>query len=378
MRRIRGYSAFFAIVLLYSWVFAENIKAEGVEGLKFFGDGRVRFEQDSRTRLSGGVYQDQERDRFRYRLRAGFSYALPDYKDYLELGARVTSGDTDDANSPHVILGSNNNSDGGTAGLSRDSIGIDKAYIKYKYKNSSYENLTGFGWFGKETMPMWTQNEYFWDADINPEGVGAGVSYKGLGPISLTAQGGYFIVDEGSWYADTGNPSGDADSDLIAYQGVVKAGFDPVDLTASYGVLKTDAGTSIRTQNPTTTLKANYSLASAQVKIKAIPDIGVAIGYDHMKSNASTLDKGRVMSLGADWKDLSFMVLNPDIETNAVTGFAQDDFPNYYNNFKGYEYRVGYKFTKNINADIRRFDGERKTDSKQKESRTQINFNISF
>lgn len=375
MRRIRGYSVFFAIFLLYSWVFAENIKAEGVEGLKFFGDGRVRFEQDSRTRLSGGVYQDQERDRFRYRLRAGFSYAPPDHKDYLELGARVTSGDTDDANSPHVILGSNNNSDGGTAGLSRDSIGIDKAYIKAKYR---MDNLNGFAWVGKETMPMWTQNEYFWDADINPEGVGVGVSYKGLGPISLTVQGGYFVVDEGSWYANTGNPSGDADSDLIVYQGVVKAGFEPADLTAAYGQISTDAGTTIRSQNPTTTAKARYTLASAEVKVKAIPEIEVTVGYDHMESDLSTLNKGSLISAGAAYKGLSLLVMRPDIETNAVTGFAGDDFPNYYNNFNGYEYRVGYKFTKNINADIRRFDGERKTDSNQKESRTQINFNISF
>lgn len=348
------------------------VDANAIEGLKFYGDGRARFEMDDRTRLTGGVYEDQKRDRLRYRLRLGLTY-MPD--DKVELGARVTSGDTNDANSPHVILGSNNNSDSGTAGLSRDSIGIDRIYVKYKYKNERYEDLSAFAWFGKETMPMWTQNEYFWDGDINPEGVAAGVTYKNLGPVTATLQGGYFVVDEGGWHTSA---QGDQDSDLIVYQGVVKAELEPADITASYGVIKTDAGTSIRSQNPVTTSKANYNLASIQAKIKAIPEIGVTVGYDYMKSDLDTLDKGSVISVGATWKDLSFSAMRPDIETNAVTGFAQDNFPNFFSNFKGYEYKIGYKLTKNMNVDINRFDGERKSDSRQEESRTQFNFNVSF
>ena len=346
--------------------------AQAIEGLKFYGDARARFEMDDRTRLTGGVYEDQDRDRFRYRLRVGLTYAPV---EQVEVGARVTSGDTTDANSPHVILGSNNNSDGGTAGLSRDSIGIDRIYVKYKYQNAKYEDLSAFAWFGKETMPMWTQNEYFWDGDINPEGIAGGVTYKNLGPVDVTIQGGYFVVDEGSWYTSA---QGDQDADLISYQAVVKAGFEPVDITASYGVIKTDAGTSIRSQNPLTTVKADYSLASIEAKIKAIPDIGITVGYDYMQSDADTLDKGSVISVGANWKGLSFTVLRPDIETNAVSGFAQDDFPNYFSNFKGFEYRIGYKISKNMNADIRRYDAERKTDSRQEESRTQFNVNVSF
>lgn len=345
--------------------FVEDAKA--IEGLKFYGDGRARFEKDDRTRLTGGVYEDQERDRLRYRLRVGFTFTP---NENVEFGARVTSGDTNDANSPHVILGSHNNSDGGTAGLSRDAIGIDRVYIKGKYK---VDNIDGFAWFGKETMSMWTQNEYFWDADINPEGVAAGVTYKNLGPVAITLQGGYFVVDEGSW-----SSTGDKDSDLIVYQGVVNASFAPVDLTASYAILSTDAGASIRSQNPTTTVKADYSLASAQARIKAIPEVGITVGYDYIKSDASTLDSGSVINLGASYKNLSASVARPDIETNAVTGFAQDNFPNFFNDFKGYEYKVGYKFTKNINADITRLNGERKTDPKQEESRTQLNVNVSF
>lgn len=373
MKRFGVTALFFAMFFSYSWVFVEKTMAEGmlgIEGLKIYGDGRARFEMDDRTRLTGGVYEDQKRDRLRYRLRVGLTYTP---NETVEFGARVTSGDTTDANSPHVILGSNNNQDTGTPGFSRDSIGIDRAYIKYKYKNSKYENLTGFAWFGKETMPLWTQNEYFWDADINPEGVAAGVTYKNIGPVSVTLQSGYFVVAEGSW-----SSTGDKDSDMIVYQGVVKSEFAPADLTVSYGVLSTDAGTSIRSQNATTTTKNDYSVASLQAKIKAIPEVGVTLGYDYIKSDASTLDKGSVISVGATYKDFSAALLRPDIETNAVTGFAQDNFPNFFSNFKGYEYKIGYKFTKNINADIVRFDGERKSDSVQQEKRTQLNINVSF
>jgi len=101
--------------------------AQAIEGLKFYGDARARFEMDDRTRLTGGVYEDQDRDRFRYRLRVGLTYAPV---EQVEVGARVTSGDTTDANSPHVILGSNNNSDGGTAAIHNERFNTrDEAVI---------------------------------------------------------------------------------------------------------------------------------------------------------------------------------------------------------------------------------------------------------
>lgn len=361
-----------------SWIAMADSHATGIEGLKLFGDGRARFEMDDR-KTSAGV--DQERDRFRYRLRAGFTYTP---NSYLEFGGRLTSGDTRDANSPHVILGSNNNKDNNTVtscttatppvctnpsddyGFSRDEVGIDRAYIKVKY-------MDGFAWIGKEMMPLWTQNEYFWDADINPEGIAAGYTFKDVGPLTITAQGGYFVIDEGGWAA-----AGDPDVNLVTYQGVVKAGIDMVDVVVAYGVVSTDAGARVRFQNTTTTTKNDYSQASLQAKIKAIPDIPITVGYDLLSSDADTLDSGGVISLSGSYKDFSAALLIPDIETNAVTAFAQDDFPNYYNDFKGYEARVGYKIAKNINVDLRRYDAERKSDSKQTEARTQVNFNINF
>ena len=374
-KRIGFYVLSFLIALSLSVVIIPTkAGAEGIEGLKFFGDARARFEKDTRTRLSSGVYQDQERDRFRYRLRAGFNYKA---NDNVEIGGRLSSGGTDDANSPHVIFGSSNNSDGDTAtGFTRDTVSIDKAYVKGKY-------LDGFLSIGKDSMPLWKQNEYFWDDDINPEGVGLGYTLKELGPLSVTLQGGYFIVDEGGWYS---TDKTDGDKDLVSYQGVVKAGFDFADFVVGYGSLSSPQGVTIRSQNPVATMDATYTLTAIQAKVKAISDIPITVGYDLLKASGkdidaittSKLDSGSVLNVGASYKDFSILFMLPDIESNAVTAFAQDDWPNYYSNFKGTEARLGYKIAKNINVDFRYFSGERKTDSKQKEARNQINFNVSF
>lgn len=398
-KRIGFYVLSFLITLSLSVVIIPiTAGAEGIEGLKFFGDVRARVESDSRTRLSGTAYQDQERDRFRYRLRAGFNYTA---SENVEIGGRLSSGDTNDANSPHNILGSKDNgdstNDSSNYAFSRDTVSIDKAYVKGKY-------LDGFLWVGKNDIPFYEQNEYYWDGDVIPEGVGLGYTVKNLGPVSITLQGGYFIMKEGSWN-QTGK--GDVDSDMKTYQAVIKGGIELLDFTAAYGVASTSisAGTRIRSQAGASTVCTSatgcatsgagttpasevsthfigdFSLTSLQVKVKAITDVPITLGYDMMKGSGDTIkdkDAGSVLNAGISFKDFSVLLMLPDIETNAVTGFAQDDWPNYYNNFKGTEARLGYKIAKNINVDFRYFSGERKTDTKQKEARNQINFNVSF
>lgn len=356
----KGLIALAALVSGFVLPLGAQAEVKVSDDLSIYGDGRARFEMDSRTNSS---LVDQERDRFRYRLRVGFKYnANPN----LELGGRLASGNPD-ANSPHEWLGGSSGTTTGDSGFNKDTISIDKAYVKGKY-------MDGWAWFGKNSMPLWGQNEYFWDDDVNPEGIAAGYTLKGIGPLSVTLQGGYFLIKEVGWSAK----SKDDDFDLTTYQGVVKAGFDVAEITAAYGVVVTDGGATVRVQNSTTTASATYGLTSVQAKIKAIPDLPVTLGYDLLKSDASSNDKGSVINASASFKDFSVTYMMPDIEANAVTAFAQDDWPNYYAGFKGYEARLGYKIAKNMNVDLRRFDGELKSDSRQKEARTQINFNVSF
>lgn len=229
-------------------------------------------------------------------------------------------------------------------------------------------------------MPFWKQNEYFWDDDINPEGIGAGYTVKNLGPLSITLQGGYFMLDEGGWFT---SGKGDPDDDMTTYQGVVSGGFSPADFTLAYGVLNTTDGASARSQGTTktvniTTTNNQYKDLAVQVKIKAIPGVGLDVGYDSYSSDATTKNSGSLITVGASYENIFAKFYSIDIDTNAVTAFAQDDWANYYNDMSGYEINFGYKFTKNINADIKRFAASRKSDTSIYENRTQINLNVSF
>ncbi len=48
-------------------------------------------------------------------------------------------------------------------------------------------------------MPLWQQNEYFWDTDANPEGIAAGYKFENIGstPVTVIVQGGHFVLEEG-------------------------------------------------------------------------------------------------------------------------------------------------------------------------------------
>ncbi len=358
-----GIGLFLITLLLSPSAYAE-IKIS--DSFSLYGDGRGRFELDDRKTTSA----TQERDRFRYRLRVGFKYAA---NEYVELGARLGTGDTLDANSPHVVFGSDRNNDNHSNSsapyaLTPDWFTINKAYIKGKYAG-------GFAWIGKESMPFWKQNEYFWDDDINPEGIAAGYTVKNLGPLSITLHGGYFMLDEGGWFT---SGKGDPDDDMTTYQIVASGGFSPADFTLAYGVLNTTDGASARSQGATTTTNNSYTDSSIEVKIKAIPGVGLNVGYDYYNSDAKTKSSGSVITVGASYGNLFAKFYSIDIDTNAVTAFAQDDWANYYNDMSGYEINLGYKFTKNINADIKRFAASKKSNTSIYENRTQINLNVSF
>jgi len=350
------------------------------DGLKFYGDVRGRAEWDKREKASES-YVSKKRDRLRYRFRVGLTYTPPKYGQYLEVGARATTGTKEDANSPHQTLG-------GDSGSSKADINIDKVYIKGKYRD-------GWAWFGKNSMPLWQQNEYFWDTDANPEGIAVGYKFKNIATMPVTAlvQGGHFVLEEGSWNdAD----KGDEDVDMWAIQAVVKIKLEKVEFTSAYGVLHTDDGACVRyqaggtsspcsaTNKGTGTVDANFSLASVQAKLKYSDDITFTLGFDRMKGDVKGTvtdkdkDAGWIASAGFSYKRFSTKFSILDIEKYAVSPFAQDNWANYYSDFEGYEAKVAYKFTDRINADIKRFDGERQIDSKEKEERTQVNLNVKF
>src|SRR3972149_2105596 len=340
-----------------TWIASADSHAAGIKGLKFFGDGRVRMETASQTTATD---EEQDRERFRYRLRLGLTYKA---SDIVEFGARLASNG--DVNSPHINFG---------GGFDRDSIAIDKTYVKASY-------MGGFAWFGKNEVPFWEQNEYYWDADINPEGLAVGYTVKDLGPVSLTLQGGYFNHTEKSW--ETGTP--EDDTTVTMYQAVVKGGIDPVDAILAYGAASFDDGNST-TSCDAAAADCTYTLTSVQVKVKSIPGIGLTLGYDMLSSDASANDSGSVISAQIDYNKFKFVLRLPDIEGNAGpgrAGLSQDDWPSYKADFKGTGVNIGYKIAGNMDVDFKWFDGEDKdsgvaVNTIKEQSLTQVNFNVKF
>jgi len=169
-----------------------------VTGYKFFGDFRGRYDEVAST---DGNTHFADRDRFRYRLRAGVIVSM---KDNLEVGFSLTSGDAAPTTGGYNNGGGNplsNNStmqDNGT----KKGVYIDTAYGKWTVLNSD-------GWFlsttiGKMVNPMQFTPMVF-DADWTPEGAAVQSGYTFNDQHAIVVNGGAFVEDQEVGSADTGS-----------------------------------------------------------------------------------------------------------------------------------------------------------------------------
>ena len=330
------------------------------EGLSVSGDYRFRYEDAERN--AGGV--SSERDRMRYRLRLNLNAKID---DGTSVGVRLASSSSN--NSTMETLGN-------TAGFGRDTIAIDKAYVNFA--PASGLNV----WLGKNTMPLWQQNEWFWDGDINPEGLG--ITYKtDAGAVAVGLNLGWFKVLDTGWIAGAAAD----DTMLTTYQLTVSGGSDAVSGTFAYVSSTTDDDTQYAGDTCALSGGGNceFTMISAQLKTK-FGAAGVALGYDLMESDANTLSEGTVIGVKVAANAIKLVYRIIDIEENGGPGMASlnsDDMPfGYQNDFEGTELIVGYKFAANKNIDLKVFDGEGKgggthatTDDG---SAFQVNFNVKF
>ncbi len=145
-----------------------------LENLKFYGDVRLRF-QDEHDNI-GTKY----RNRLRYRLRLGVIKTW--LEDQVETGFQLASGETDDPTTTNETMGDN---------FARDPIWIDLAYASYRPKAAPGLTITG----GKMRNPL-LQTDLIWDTDINPEGFWAGYRFNLCKDLELFANAGYFLLTE--------------------------------------------------------------------------------------------------------------------------------------------------------------------------------------
>ena len=165
-----------------------------VTAYKFSGDFRGRYDEMASTDGNPNFVQ---RNRFRYRLRAGVVVSM---LDNLEAGFSLTSADA----APGSGYGGNPNSsnttmqDNGT----KKGIYIDTAYGKWTPLNSD-------GWFlsttiGKMYNPMQFTPMVF-DPDWTPEGAAIQSGYTFNDQHSILVNGAAFVEDQEVTGSDTGS-----------------------------------------------------------------------------------------------------------------------------------------------------------------------------
>ncbi len=144
--------------------------------VNLYADFRLRLESDWDSVQSDG--QDREdRDRMRVRARVGLELKAT---HNIEMGVRLRSGSDDSQQSPHITVVDFDDNDTGDA-----DFNLDRWFARAHHGDFS-------AWAGRDSPPLWKQNELLWSDDVTVAGLG--VNYK-RGVVGLNL--GYFSLPAG-------------------------------------------------------------------------------------------------------------------------------------------------------------------------------------
>ena len=324
---------------------ATEKELSGLDMIDIFGDFRFRFEQDWDSQDSSAVAR-QDRARARIRARIGIKITP---NDFFEFAARLRSGNEDSQQSPHVTIADfSNNSTG-----DKDVV-FDKWYFKFKQDRL-------WAWGGRNSLPIWKQNELLWDDDATVIGGAAGVKNYAFGPGEVSVNGGYVLLPDGMT---------ETHGEMGFGQFIYATNMGSVGLTVAGGVLAiADEDT------PSTNLLSgndlrDYTIWVGNFQVKSeVASIPVNLGFDIMYNSEdySTTDligtptgttdddtEGFVFQirLGKQNKQGDWLIGHSyaDIETLAVhASYAQDDWMRWgsatqtrASDFHGHEFRLAY------------------------------------
>jgi hypothetical protein len=146
------------------------VNTKVMDRLQVKGDARLRYES---TTNQPGV---SDRDRAVMRARVGIKY---DFTDKITLGARLTTGNSQDPNSTDTTMGDF---------VDDLEVSFDMAFAEYNGENY---RVTA----GKFANPFIKQ-DLVWDGDVNPFGIAANYNYQLSETLSGKVTGIYSIIDE--------------------------------------------------------------------------------------------------------------------------------------------------------------------------------------
>ncbi len=151
-----------------------------LEDLEFFGDLRLRYEAQCFDWNRSGGSSKKNRNRARFRVRAGVTKTWLD--DQLEATFRLATGSDEHPTSTNQSMDSS---------FTKKTVWIDLAYARYSPKAVKGLKLVG----GKMKTP-WMTNSTFMDSDVNPEGFWGEYTFAKMGIIEPFLGAGYFILEE--------------------------------------------------------------------------------------------------------------------------------------------------------------------------------------
>ena len=189
---------------------AAAVPARWYDRLKVAGDVRLRYEGFSQD----GAFDDDRRDRFRLRLRAGIEAAV---SDALRLGFAVRSGEPDDPVSNNISFDD---------AFQAKPVNLAEVYLELRLSRRA-ELVAG----KLDPKERWTVSDLQWDDDVTVEGVMAklllGSGDALLGGLELVPYA--FILEESGSGRDAYVFGGQARADLAVgadQEFAVGAGFD--------------------------------------------------------------------------------------------------------------------------------------------------------
>jgi len=154
---------------------------------------KINIKGDVRFRTQGdwgkGLNPAHSEIRERVRARLGVEGKV---NDEVSGGVRFATGGSADPRSTNITLGN------GNGDFSKTNVMFDQYYIKlephYQYLNGSKL------WLGKFPLPF-DSNEFLWDTDINPEGIGIqyvspALNAEGFPETTIYANGGMLWLQE--------------------------------------------------------------------------------------------------------------------------------------------------------------------------------------
>jgi outer membrane murein-binding lipoprotein Lpp len=312
---------------------------------------RLSWKADMRYRHEFVDPEEADDEQTRHRIRARLALTAKISDTLTGTIGLATSGGSNDPRSTNQTLGE---------GWTRKGVAIDLAHVDWKPLDSFTMS------FGKMPQPWYKANGYFFDNDINPEGISA----KYAGGLFFANAFGYYLAERSSA----------SDASLFGGQLGLTGAVGPVKLTGALGyfdvgALRGEVTTTNTTvpctantsffggpQGNTTVLNANGCpvLANDYNMIEAIGQLELTIANQPLQAFVQFIQNQEVDDLDTGWLagfnwgkasnpgSFEFGYAYGVIEKDSQFGqFVDSDFGGGVTDVDGSIFKIGYAPTKN-------------------------------